>query len=412
MRYRQISREWGRPKFFVFETLRKVSGNQESIAFGPFDNSYLKLRRHCANALNKITNTYQESTEDIIIEEASVLTNTLIAWNGEPGYLSTEIQVTVASIIHQILFGKEENARNNEDLQDQIRSVNAFNRASGVGNLFDVMPWLRYVMPWKASEIQRIIQTSSDVRYKLTLNAKETFDINNMRKSIADMFLNADVPDKVADETQSVTRERLLRNINTLAGAGIETTSSTMMWLMTYMAAFPEVQARVQNELDSVVGQGRDVTLADRPKLPFTEATVLEVFRITSLVPVSTPRCTIKNTKLNGFDIDAGTVILPNQHSVNMDREFWIDPEQFRPERLLSSSQNLDLDKCNRILTFGHGRRKCVGERLAKMELFLLFANVILRCSIANAETWPVDLTQVRGLAYRPKPVKVVVRER
>lgn len=402
----------GRPRFFVFDALKKVSGNQESIAFGPFDQSYLQLRRHCASALNKITNTYQRSTQDIIIEEASVLTKTLLARKEEPYFLVTDIQVTVASIIHQVLFGKEENVRYDQDFQDEIRSVNEFNRASGLGNLFDVIPWLRYVVPWKASEIHKILERSADIRYKLTLRTKETFNADHIRESICDMFLKADVPEKVVDETQSVIRERLLRNLNTLAGAGIETTSSSMMWLFTYMVAFPEIQARVQSELDAVVGLGRNVLLSDRPKLPYTEATILEVFRITSAVPISTPRYTIKDTKLNGFDIDKGTVILPNQHSVNMDRAFWTDPEQFHPERLLNTSLDLDMDKCNHILTFGHGRRKCVGERLAKMELFLLFANVMLRCSITKAEEGPVDLTQVRGLAYRPHPVQVVVHER
>ena len=402
----------GRPRFFIFDALKKVSGNQESIAFGPFDKSYLQLRRHCANALNKITNTYQISTQDIILEEASVLTKTLLALNEEPSYVFTEIQVTVASIIHQILFGEEENVRLDQDFQDEIRSVNEFNRASGVGNLFDVIPWLRFVVPWKASQIYEILKRSADVRYKLTLQKKETFNADHIRKSITDMFLHADVPEKADDETVTVTRKRLLWNLNTLAGAGIETTSTSMMWLLTYIVAFPEVQSRVQNELDAVVGLGRNVVLTDRPKLPYTEATILEVFRITSAVPISTPRYTIKDTKLNGYDFDKGTVILPNQHSVNMDKEFWTDPEKFCPERLLNTSLELDMDKCNRILTFGHGRRKCVGERLAKMELFLLFANVMLRCSITNAVEGPVDLTQVRGLAYRPNPVKVVVRER
>ena len=401
-----------RPRFFIFDALKKVCGDQETVAFGPFNQSYMQLRRHCAGALNKITNTFQMYTQDIILEEAYILIDNVLAWNEEPSFIHDEIQKTVGSIIHQILFGRGKNVREDEKFQAELKSVNEFNRTSGVGNLFGAIPWLKYLMPWKVSEIYGILKKSADIRYNLTLRHMETFNEDNVREDVTDIFLSANVPDKTNDETLTVTRERLLRNLNALTGAGLETTSTYMLWLLTYMVAFPKIQEEVQSELDAVIGHGRKVLLSDRPRLPYTEATILEVFRITSAVPIATPHYTIKDTKLNGFDIDKDTVILPNQHSVNMDETFWKDSEKFRPERLLNASRELDMDKCNHIMVFGQGRRKCVGERLAKIELFLLFSNVMLRCGFTKTTEDSVDLTQVMGLAYRPKPMKIAARER
>ena len=158
--------------------------------------------------------------------------------------------------------------------------------------------------------------------------------------------------------------------MNNLVGAGFETTATMMNWLITYVVAFPEVQTRVHGEIDDVLGSSRRIDLNDRSKLCYTEATILEVMRITSAVPFSAPHFTTKDTKLNGYDIDKGTVILPNLHSVNMDKEFWKNPELFLPERLLNDKGNLDVDKCNRVLLFGMGRRRCVGEQFARLGLF------------------------------------------
>ena len=401
-----------RPKFFSMDMLRKVNNNTETVAFGPFNQSYVHLRKLTANALNKVTNTNQASTQDLILEEANILIDKFLSWKGEPHFLGKEIQFCIGSIVHQILFGRDQNVREDIGFQAGIVAGNEFAEFSGSGNPLDVMPWLKYFMPWKASKLCQILKKSADIRYQHALNHKKTFDKRHIRDDVTDIFLAANLPEEADDEEVTVTKSRLLRNLNTLTGAGLETTISVMNWLMTYMVAFPEVQRKVQRELDEVIGCGRNVDLSDKTKLCYTEATIMEVHRVTSAVPFSTPHYTIKDTKLHGFDIDKDTVILTNLHSVHMDKLFWDDPDKFQPERLITDSNELDIEKCNRIIPFGLGKRRCLGERLAKMELFLLFANLMYRCSFSKADAGPVDLTQVRGLVYKTKPMKIVVHAR
>lgn len=76
--------------------------------------------------------------------------------------------------------------------------------------------------------------------------------------------------------------------ISDLFSAGMETIKTTLLWLQVYMLRNPEHMKRIQNELDEVVGRHRMPTIEDMPYLPITETTILEVLRITSIVPLAT----------------------------------------------------------------------------------------------------------------------------
>lgn len=400
-----------RPRFFTFEMLKKVNDEHDTIAFGPFNLAYVQLQKIIAKVLHKYTNTYMSFTQDLIQEEAETLCNHFLSWKGTPRYVNDAVQLSIGSILYQLLYGRQHNVREDKQFKARVNSANAFSNFSGSGNPLDAMPWLRYVMPWKVSTLYHLLKESANIGHQNVLDHVDSFSETHIR-DITDEFLATELPDKVEDETISVSKSLLLWNVNNLAGAGFETTATMMNWLITYVVAFPEVQSRVQSEIDDVVGSSRRIDLNDRSKLCYTEATILEVMRITSAVPFSTPRFTTKDTKLNGFDIDKGTVILPNLHSVNMDKEFWKNPELFLPERLLNNKGNLDVDKCNHVLQFGMGRRRCVGEQFARLELFLLFSNVMQRCRFNKAHPGPVDLTQMRGLIYKSMDIEVIVTAR
>ena len=400
-----------RPRFFTFEMLKNVNDGHDTLSFGPFNPGYVQLQKTVSRVLHQYTNTNASFTQDLIQEEAESLSYHLLSWKGKPHYINDAVELSIGSIMYQLLYGRQHNVREDEQFKARVDTANAFTTFSASGNPIDAMPWLRYFMPWKVSTLYHLLKDSANIGHQNICDHMNSFSESHVR-DITDAFLATELPEKVEDETISVSKSLLLWTVNNLADAGFETTATMTNWLITYMVAFPEVQNRVHGEIDDVVGSSRRIDLNDRSKLSYTEATILEVMRITSAVPFSTPRFTTKDTKLNGFGIDKGTVILPNLHSVNMDKEFWKNPELFLPERLLNDKGNLDVDKCNRVLQFGMGRRRCVGEQLARLELFLLFSNVMQRCRFNKAHPGPVDLTQMRGLIYKPMDIKVVVTAR
>ena len=184
-------------------------------------------------------------------------------------------------------------------------------------------------------------------------------------------------------------RQRVIESVDSIFGAGGSTVASALQWCVALMAAHPDVQEKVFRQIDHVVGQGREVTLSDRSKLPLVEATIYEALRFSSAIPFALPHCTTCDTTLKGYDIPEGTVVLINLYSIFVDEELWGDPKNFRPERFLTSEGELDRAQVEQLSAFSLGRRRCVGEVLARMELFLFFATLLQRLKFCKPPGHP-----------------------
>lgn len=185
-----------------------------------------------------------------------------------------------------------------------------------------------------------------------------------------------------------------------------------MSWLLLYTTAFPRVQERIHAELDDVIGNGRKVELKDKSELVYTNAVILEVMRIVSPLPFAVPHYAITDSKIEGFYVDQDTVIIFHLYSMHHDQQFWGDPENFRPERLILENNTLDADKCNHIMPFGIGRRRCVGELFAKMNIFITFSTIMQKCKLFKPIGVELDLRPTPGLVYSPKDYQILAEER
>uniref|UniRef100_A0A8C6QN79 Cytochrome P450 2J6 n=1 Tax=Nannospalax galili TaxID=1026970 RepID=A0A8C6QN79_NANGA len=103
--------------------------------------------------------------------------------------------------------------------------------------------------------------------------------------------------------TTSFNEENLICSTLDLFFAGTETTSTTLRWALLYMALYPEVQEKVQTEIDSVIGQERQPSLADRESMPYTNAVVHEVLRMGNIIPLNAPRAVAVDTTLSGYHL-------------------------------------------------------------------------------------------------------------
>ncbi|PNI35074.1 CYP2W1 isoform 5, partial [Pan troglodytes] len=119
--------------------------------------------------------------------------------------------------------------------------------------------------------------------------------------------------------------------------AGTETTSATLQWAALLMGRHPDVQGRVQEELDRVLGPGRTPRLEDQQALPYTSAVLHEVQRFITLLP-HVPRCTAADTQLGGFLLPKGTPVIPLLTSVLLDETQWQTPGQFNPGHFLDAN--------------------------------------------------------------------------
>ncbi|ELT98194.1 hypothetical protein CAPTEDRAFT_136624 [Capitella teleta] len=159
--------------------------------------------------------------------------------------------------------------------------------------------------------------------------------------------------------------------------AGTTTTSNSFYGFLNIISQHHDIQEKLQEEVDRVVGTDRMVSLTDRSTMPYTQATVLELLRLTSVVSMSVPHATMETTSVSGIPIPAGVQMLPNLWAMHHEEDFWGDPHAFRPERFLDEAGDVvsaSHENRKHLMPFGAGTRVCVGEILAIGRLFLLLA--------------------------------------
>ncbi|CAG7720612.1 unnamed protein product, partial [Allacma fusca] len=191
--------------------------------------------------------------------------------------------------------------------------------------------------------------------------------------------------------------------------ASMETTAATIDWAVIYLARNPESQKKLQEELDTVVGATGHVALEVRRELPYMEAVIHEVLRISSVGPLGLLHYTTEEWHFKGFTIPAKTCVIGNLYAVHHDPEIWENPNEFRPERFLDESNNLV--NTQMIIPFSTGKRNCLGESIARDLLFLFIANIFYKFEVLCTEKLP-RLTPVHGVTSTPKPYEVMFRRR
>jgi cytochrome P450 family 2 subfamily U polypeptide 1 len=135
-----------------------------------------------------------------------------------------------------------------------------------------------------------------------------------------------------------ISERQLLGITADLFGAGTETTTTTLMWSILYMCLNQQIQNRVHAEIDDVIGPGVVPTTRLRSQMPYTEACISEIQRISDIVPLGVPRGTTIDVNLKGYYIPEGTMVMANMHSVHWDSKLWPEPEKFKPERFLDAA--------------------------------------------------------------------------
>ncbi|XP_078525913.1 cytochrome P450 2J2-like isoform X2 [Lissotriton helveticus] len=208
-----------------------------------------------------------------------------------------------------------------------------------------------------------------------------------------------------SDPSSSFDEENLAQCTLDLFFAGTETTSTTLRWAILYMAVYTEIQEKVQAEIDQVIGHSRQPLTENRKNMPYTNAVIHEVQRISNIIPVGVPRCTNRDTTLRGFHLPKGTTVLTNMASVLYDKNEWKTPDIFNPEHFL---ENGEFKKRDAFLPFLIGNRVCLGEQLAKMELFLYFTTLLQRFSFKAPKDVQLIVSKFTvGLTLSPLPYKI-----
>ncbi|XP_062987869.1 cytochrome P450 2K1-like [Elgaria multicarinata webbii] len=202
------------------------------------------------------------------------------------------------------------------------------------------------------------------------------------------------------------TEANMVEVIAELFIAGSDTSTVALCWALLYMVVYPEIQERVQEELDTVLGSSHIIRYEDRKILPFTSAVLHETQRYSGLNSLGVIHKCSRNTTLQGLPITKGTIVFPNLFSVHYDPEEWETPRKFNPGHFLDKDGNF-INK-QAFLPFSAGVRVCLGEKLARTTLFILFASLLRAFRFQMPEgVKEISCEPILGFVLQPHPFKI-----
>ncbi|XP_076377158.1 cytochrome P450 enzyme phantom [Megalopta genalis] len=211
-------------------------------------------------------------------------------------------------------------------------------------------------------------------------------------------------------EDNYYTEPQLFHLLADLFGAGTDTSLTTLRWFILFLAVHPKEQEKLREEMDRCLNETEYPSLKSRPSMPRLEAAMAEVQRLRSVTPLGIPHGTLEDTRIGGYDIPKGAMIVPMQWAVHTDPTYWPDPLEFRPDRFLAEDGSFF--KPDSFLPFQSGKRVCVGEELARMTLFLYAGRILRKFDVSIPPGETIDLEGDSGITLVPKPHRLMFAER
>ncbi|KAK6186055.1 hypothetical protein SNE40_008165 [Patella caerulea] len=382
----------------------------KNIVFSDVNPSWKQLRKIGLQGLRQCLSG--NKLEEKLFESASKVMKRIKEENGKPIDIQKYISLLVFNLLHGVCFNKS------FDIDDQVflELLNSLDKVSsdfGNGFLEDVFPPLRKYPTAKFRKIMSTFAYFQDFIDDEFKNHLENFSEDNMN-DFTDYMLNARKQAVLEDPSVDsiITNSHLSQCVKDIFIAGVDTTRLTITWTILLLVTHPEIQKKVQAELDEVLDAGQAPTLRDRERLPYTEAVLHESMRLYPVVPMGLPHTTRCDTTIGEYEIPKGTLVMINHWALHHDPEAWKDPDVFRPERFLDVDGKL-APKTMSWIPFSAGRRNCLGETVARPELHLMLALLLRNTKFSCPDGQTMDMNRVvtNGSFSFVPPLNYVIAE-
>ncbi|XP_074855952.1 cytochrome P450 2H2-like isoform X1 [Carettochelys insculpta] len=350
----------------------------------------------------------KKSIELRIQEEARFLVERLRNTQGRPFDPAVFLSHAISNIICSVVFGDRFDYEDKKFLT-LIHLIMENNKLFGffLVQLYNFFPTLLDYIPGPHHRVFKNAEEFKSFVLERVKMHKESLDPSCPRDFI-DAFLIKMEEERQNDQSEFTT-ENLARSTVDLFLAGTNTTSTTLRYGFLILLKYPHIEEKIHEEIDRVIGRGRSPCMADRSQMPFTDAVLHEMQRFINLVPLGVPHAVTKDVHFRQYLIPKGTTVFPFLESVLYDSKEFPNPEQFNPGHFLD--ENGAFKKSDFFIPFSAGKRICVGEGLARIELFLVLTTILQNFTLKPLmDPKDIDLTTLRSFALLfPKPCQLCV---
>ncbi|XP_062159506.1 cytochrome P450 CYP82D47-like isoform X2 [Alnus glutinosa] len=312
---------------------------------------------------------------------------------------TTALNVVLRTVVGKRFDGtatKEENEAN-----DHCRkSLRDYFDLTGVFVVSDALPYLRWLdlggyekaMKQTAKELDHVLEgwLEEHKQKKVSGEAKGHQDFMDV------MLSNVTDEEKISNyDAGTITKATCL---SLILGA-TDTTTITLTWALSLLLNNRKALKKAQQELDVQIGKERQVKQSDMKNLVYLQAILKETMRLYPPGPLSIPHESSEDCTLAGYHIPAGTRLLVNLSKIQRDPHVWSDPNEFRPERFLTTHKDVDVRGQHfELIPFGAGRRVCPGISFGLQVMQLTLASLLHAFEIATPLDKPVDMTEKVGV--------------
>uniref|UniRef100_A0A1D1YZD1 Cytochrome P450 1A1 n=1 Tax=Anthurium amnicola TaxID=1678845 RepID=A0A1D1YZD1_9ARAE len=418
------------------------------LALAPYGD---KWKRDRSVAYSALTARPVKSYYSYIVNDSEIFLKDLMIKHSQPIYPLQIVKKFVLSNMLNILFGDK--SSNDELLCNDIMKVmdDIAEYSSPISIIKDLMPILDYVYSsnnYHADKLHEQIEKIFSSKYDQFLN-----DYSEGKK-LPPSFLSQ-IQEAIREkENSSIEYEDIWEMLVSLLNGAMETEVNTLMWVIACLANNPGVQEEAFRELDDICEKNKP-TLEDELDLPYISAIINETLRYRPPTPFGYAHMTNKDDEYNGYFIPKDTPLLLNLFAINHNERRFIAPDTFRPSRFMQDSSTgsvksksillpqFDFDagiegEMNRKrsslkgllknnspsltnssmpmhMSFGAGRRYCIGQHLAQKQLFLALAYILwafeIKPGVEDDGITPLNVNLNGGnlslTSFSPYPYKV-----
>uniref|UniRef100_A0ABM5G419 Cytochrome P450 2J2-like n=1 Tax=Pogona vitticeps TaxID=103695 RepID=A0ABM5G419_9SAUR len=364
-----------------------------------------KQQRRFGVATMRALGLGKKGMEHQIEEEALQLVEIFAKTKGQPFDPLLALTNAVSSLICVLAFGYRFSLED-EEFQKLVAAVDYLLKFGGsfVHGISEIFPWLMKKLPGPQQKALCSAELVLAFTRREIEKHKERHSLHEPQDFI-DFYL-LQIEKSKDDPTSTYDEDNLAECICDLFIAGTETTATSLQWALVVMLAYPDIQGKVYKEIEDVLGSSHSICYEDRKRLPFTHAVIHEVLRAKFMLPVGIPRRSVKDVNMHGVTIPKRTIVIPDLCSVLLDPKQWETPGEFNPKHFLDKEGNFISRE--EFLPFGAGKRMCLGEQMAKMELFLFFTNLVRTFRFQLPEgVQELNQEPAMGLTFHPHPFKL-----